>query len=344
VKGDLTMARKNKIKIKVPRDDKIKQNFIAKRIDEGKLLPFVSNTISNDLIFGSHEDLVEAWADYIDYPFDDRQRLTRLTQYDSVMSKANPEIETNDYSYYIQEKYLEFLKKALLSITPETVRHELEADIDLQRRSFSDFVHRAGRLHLDKTNPLLILANFPLPIYLTTSYHKFLEAALKSVGKEPRTEICDWKNRLRGIPSVSPDPLYLPTKEEPLVYHLHGLDTNPATLVLTEDDHVDFLVAISRANETIPPRVQQALVDSALLFLGYSLGRWDFRDTFRGLIKTGLQQRPYKSVAIQLMDNELEKIYFKNYLAQEANFDIYWGRPDQFLLELWQDWAGEPYA
>ena len=89
------------------------------------------------------------------------------------------------------------------------------------------------------------MADFDLPIYLTTSYHNFIEVALKRAGKEPRTEICRWHKGLESIPSVFDDEDYEPTKDEPLVYHLHGSDLHPESLVLSEDNYLEFLVAIS---------------------------------------------------------------------------------------------------
>ena len=66
-----------------------------------------------------------------------------------------------------------------------------------------------------------------------------------------------------------------PSKEQPLVYHLHGFDQYPESLVLTEDDYLEFLVAISsdkgRNTDPVPKPVREALVESSLLLLGHSL-------------------------------------------------------------------------
>src|SRR5262249_39822794 len=104
-----------------------------------------------------------------------------------------------------------------------------------------------GYPHFDDVpdHPLLLLANLDLPIYLTTSYYTVLEAALTRTGKRSRTEFCRWHQRLESLPSGYEGD-FQPTRQEPLVYHLYGLDTYPESLVLTEDDSLEFLVAISR--------------------------------------------------------------------------------------------------
>lgn len=316
------------------------QETLIDRIQQGKALPLISNVVSNRLVFSSHRDLVEGWADYIDYPQNDRLNLTRMTQFQSVMSKADPDINAdNDY---IKEAYLDFLEKALFSIADEDLVDDLIEDTNLATFSFSQ---KAERLEYPsftdgQQNLLLLLADLPLPIYLTTSYHSFVETALIKAGKEPRTEICHWHERLATLPSVfNTDPNYEPTPQEPLVYHLHGLDKYPQSLVLTEDDHLDFLVTISRDMDAVPVRIRQALTDSSLMLLGYSLHGWDFRVIFRGMIKPITVKNRPKSVFIQLSDNEHE-IFLRNYLRQEAEFEVYWGETTSFLQEIWQGWKG----
>ena len=327
---------------KLKQDKKGWQETLIDRIQQGKVLPLISNVVTNRLVFSSHRDLVESWAEYIEYPLDDdRLDLTRLTQFQSVMDKANPDIKAdNDY---IKEAYLDFLHKALLSIADQELVEELKKEANLAALPFSQ---KAERLEYPsfadgQQNLLLLLADLPLPIYLTTSYHSFMETALLKAGKKPRTEICHWHSRLDSVPSAfSADPAYEPTPQEPLVYHLHGLDKHPESLVLTEDDHLDFLVTISRDMDAVPVRIRQALADSSLILLGYSLRDWDFRVIFRGMIKPGTVQNRPKSVFIQLLDNPHERTFLQNYLYQEAKFEVYWGNTTNFLQEIWQGWRG----
>lgn len=150
-----------------------------------------------------------------------------------------------------------------------------------------------------------------------------------------------------SVPSVFDlDPYYEPTQQEPLVYHLHGIETVPASIVLSEDDYLDFLVKVSWDNTAIPPRISEALTDSSLLLLGYQLQDWDFRVIFRGLISRKRSTRRLLSLAIQLsLGQEQSEIrstdeaedYLEKYF-DKANFKIYWGETEEFTDELWAYW------
>jgi hypothetical protein len=338
-------------KFKVAKFKQVKKGWvdtIIDRIGEGKVLPCIGNQVSNNLIFGSHDALIKGWADTFDFPavedgssvfFGSRQNFTVMTQYHSVMSKADPDLRADDR--YIKELYLDYLLEVLFSIPDEELVEDLKADVNWKDLSFSEVARRLNQPTFEngRDNPLLLLAALPLPIYLTTSYHDLMEIALEKAGKSPRSEICYWNQSLKSIPSVfAQDKDYDPNKEEPLVYHLHGRDRHPDSLVLTEDDHLDFLVTISENPKAIHPRVRQALVDSSLILLGYRLGSWDFRVLFRGLIKTSANSLRPKSVSIQLAEDDVEKTYLSNYLSQEADFEVYWGDTLKFIQELHQGW------
>jgi hypothetical protein len=52
---------------------------------------------------------------------------------------------------------------------------------------------------------------------------------------------------------------YSPSPANPLAYHVHGHSQNPSSLVLTEDDYIDFLVNISGDEYGLPPIIQRAI-------------------------------------------------------------------------------------
>ena len=143
------------------------------------------------------------------------------------------------------------------------------------------------------------------------------------------------------------DPAYDPTPDRPLVYHIFGLDKHPETLVLTEDDYLDFLTRISWQNkQVILPRVREALADTALVMLGFNMHDWEFKILFRGLIATDTRKRGERvgnSVSVQLQRRDGGEIseltayhaYMRKYFSNSAKFNIYWGKPEQFMQELW---------
>ena len=132
--------------------------------------------------------------------------------------------------------------------------------------------------------PHRVLADLPLPVYITTNYDDLMEQALKSRGKTPIQEICRWNKYAMQSKRTSSN--YVPTREKPLVFHLHGTYEIQESLVLTEYDYLDFLAAISRTaisskQNILPPRIQEAFTDTSLLFLGYRIADWDFHVLFR---------------------------------------------------------------
>lgn len=316
------------------------KDTLIDRVHQGKVLPILGGRITSDMVFGSYDDVVAAWADYIEFKQNVVPSLPQMAQYQSVMFKADGQIKADDV--YIKEVYLDFLQRLLATMADEDLLEELEYDPNVESMSFSEIAERLelNGLATGQENPLLLLAELPLSIYVTTCTSTFLEMALRRAGKTPRTEICYWDLRLRSIPSVMDDLQYRPTAEEPLVYHLHGLDKYPNSLVLTEDDYLDFLSNISNDWDGIPLPIRQALADSSVMLMGYKLQEWDFRVVFRGLIKASIEQRRVKSVAIQIGEDDEQRNYLENYLRQQGDFEVYWGETQQFINEIWQGWKG----
>jgi hypothetical protein len=305
------------------------------------VVPLISNMISNDLIFGNHTDLAELYAQHIEYPLSSRSNLSQLIQFKSVVEDIT---EPWDLGLH----YLDFVKNRLFDLAEsDRIDQGLLAEVE---EEFDDlnFTELCERLEYPKScdgfdNPLLILANFPLPIYLTTSYHSFIESALRKVGKTPHTEFCRWHDGLKpgsSIPSLIKDD-YEPNQYEPLVYHLHGYEKYPNSLVLREDDHFEFLVASSEHKgkdaDVIDGRIRLAIVQSALVLLGYSLRSWDFRSLFWGLIKP--RTMTPRSVSVQLNRESQEQQYLEQYLSK-AKFDVFWGTPHQYVQQLHREWEG----
>jgi SIR2-like protein len=188
--------------------------------------------------------------------------------------------------------------------------------------------------------PLAALADLPLPVYMTTNYDDFLVKALVDRKKDPRRELCRWNSSLKGKP-----PALRPTVANPVVFHLHGHHEVPESLVLTEDDYLDFLVNLSRdQDKLLPPRIQQALTEASLLFIGYRLVDWDFRVLFRGLVHSTEASLRRVSVAVQLPPHAPEpghqhtvQKYLTDYF-EDIKVRVYWGTAREFATELRERW------
>ena len=197
------------------------------------------------------KDIASKWAKEYGYPLNDSHDLGSVAQFLAIQNQ-------DDLS-----------PKAILS-------NELK---DIQPPNFS--------LEENRSMPHATLADFNLPIYITTNYDYFMEAALKSRGKDPKSEFCRWNNyaKAAGIPSVfdkSNKPQYRPTSAQPLVYHLHGVIDIPQSMVLTQNDYIDFIVNFNRENSILSPLIVRN-TSSLLLLIGYKLQDINFNIIFRGI-------------------------------------------------------------
>jgi hypothetical protein len=119
-------------------------------------------------------------------------------------------------------------------------------------------------------------------------------------------------------------------------------------LVLSEDDYLDFLVAVAedikapnQNDRVILPYVDQALSQFSVILLGYRLQDWDFRVLFRGIIKLLPPSRKLNLV-IQLSPEEQGGIddcqkareYLRKYLL-DAKFEVMWCDAESFVHMLW---------
>jgi len=279
-------------------------DILLRRIKDGKCTPFLGAGVNAGLLpLGA--DIAKKWAAHYHYPLEDSWDLARVAQFLAVRRRD---------SMFPKEEAI----KELSNVGPP------------------DFTKQAL--------PHGILADLPLPVYLTTNYDDFMAMALRSRNKSPQVEVCRWNDSLQSETSVFSSPAgFQPTVGNPLVYHLHGHQDRIESLVLTEDDYLDFLVCISRDQTLLPPRVERALTGASLLFIGYRLADWNFRVIFRGLVTNKPVSQRRISVAVQLppavtdVEQNAQK-YLTEYF-DDIKVRVYWGTADEFIAELRTRWA-----
>jgi len=296
-----------------------KQSLIEK-IKRGKVVPLISNGVIVDLVLDGYKNLTKGYANHIKYTLENDDELLQMAKFRIISKEWDNWDLKSEYLMYVKNHIYQLA--AASGIDEDTLEEAAEEVDDL---TVSVFAQRLGYPQFTgQKDPLLILADLPLPIYLTTSPYTFIEAALEKAGKQPHPEICRWHTGLESLPSVF-DSSYKPSVSQPIVYHLHGLDTYPDSLVLTEDDYLRYLVNISKEdqNDLVPKRIRQAMSDSALMLLGYNLPSWSFRVLFWGLIRSA--SITHKGIfVLELEGSETKKKYLSQYLKREANFDAHW--------------------
>lgn len=148
--------------------------------------------------------------------------------------------------------------------------------------------------------PHSILAELPLSIYLTTNYDDFMIQALQDNRKKVEYEYCRW-NKFISKESLNINEDFQPTVDNPLVYHLHGFWDVPESLVLTEDDYLDFLVNVSENMDySLHHRIRRSMRGTSLMFIGYRLEDLSFRTIFRGLINSPEKNLRRISISVQI--------------------------------------------
>ncbi|WP_339133816.1 MAG: SIR2 family protein [Candidatus Electrothrix sp. GW3-4] len=319
---------------------------VLDQLRSGKVLPIISNRFHDDLLLGGHDQLVRDYAEHYRIPHESGGDLPAAAQYKTVMR------EVAGAGDFIRREYLEFVKSRLMDLAEAEAKKSNDNNLaglledeesQFDEHDFSTLAANLGypRFDVPEKDPLLILAGFDLPVYLTTSFHGMLEQALRRAGKQPRSMVCCWHPRITTDDGTDNDPLaadYRPSVQEPLVCHLHGLDSCPESLVLSEDDHLSFLVNVSRDRHLIPNRLRQALNDSSLLLLGYDLAAWDFRTLLYSLIKNR-SYRLQSVCVLQLQPSQEEQAYLNRYM-DEVDFKVFWGDTTEYLQQLYAGLRG----
>jgi hypothetical protein len=303
-------------------------------IRQGRCTPILGPGLTESL-FGSRRQIAQGWAETYYFPMAarDRENLPQVAQYLAV----------NQSPMFPRDELAEHVRSEIVRIYGDDLPEEV-------RRAPLDALITAVGARQRTGNPTeahRVLAQLPLPIYITAEFATLLAEALHEADKAPVVELCRWNERLEMLESVyDAEPAYRPEEKRPLVYHLFGTLQEPHSIVLTEDDYFDYLIGVTSNKELIPGVVRRALADTALLFVGFRMDDWDFRVLFRSLMsQEGRGRRSgYAHVAVQIdpdegriLDPERARRYLESYFGS-ADISIYWGSAEDFLCELWRRW------
>jgi hypothetical protein len=277
---------------------------LLERIAEGKCTPFIGAGTSWGVLPLGAE-IARELAQKYDYPLDDVHDLVRVSQFLALDSKD---------AVFPKEEVLKLFKDKAPDFT-------------------------------DPLEPHRVLADLPLPVYLTTNYDDFMTQALKRRKKDPKRELCQWNGYVKQYPTIfKSNPDYTPTPANPVVFHLHGHSGATDSLVLTEDDYLDFIVNISNEPEMLPPVIRAALSGTSLLFIGYRISDWNLRTILRSISRLEQSGRRI-SVATMLLPidtsdprkQEKAQEFLTKYYGNIA-VSVYWGTARDFLSELGARW------
>jgi SIR2-like domain len=289
------------------RSDTINWDLLLSRIKNGRCTPVVGAGASASF-FPVGSQIAKEWAEASKYPFPDATELARVAQYLAVTGDA---------------------------MSPKEEISQRLASVPIPTPISPDEPHQ-------------VLAALDLPIYITTNYDGLMGQALREQGKEVREGLCLWNDEVARNPpdgfALAPD--YRPTVDAPLVYHLHGHHQVPESLVLTEDDYIDFLIRMSRQEDLLPPYVREAFTRATILFVGYRIADPNFRVLFRSIVvymQHALKRSHFSVQSPPRMDSLSEesrqraKAYLSRYFDLQR-ISVFWGYSHEFTRELSQRW------
>ncbi|GAA0429975.1 hypothetical protein Acor_45590 [Acrocarpospora corrugata] len=273
-------------------------------LESGDCTPFLGAGMCSGILPTGRELSLE-WAARVRYPFDDRTSLPEVMDF-AAIDAGDP--------VFVKQQVLERLDGCGVP------------DFD------------------DPGEPHALLARFPLAVYITTNYDRFMSQALTKRGKHPKSVICPWYLNSADIAARVDDDLR-PYKEEPVVFHLHGSADEARSLVISRSDYVSFLINLSKdyaadGRKLVPVAIRPWLTDRPLLFIGYSLQDWTFNVLFQGLRQTLSEVHLRRHVSVQLPPPDLpprRRRQAQKYLTEYFDrwkITIYWGTVNDFCAEL----------
>lgn len=120
---------------------------------------------------------------------------------------------------------------------------------------------------------LSALAKLDFSLIITTNYDQLFEQALRAAGKEPRVSVYKPKD------DEETDEFLEPTAQSPILYKLHGDIGERESLVVTDEDYIQFVMRMADKGQydPIPLSLKAPLTTWSTLFVGYSLIDYNLR-------------------------------------------------------------------
>lgn len=131
-----------------------------------------------------------------------------------------------------------------------------------------------------KPSPILhALARLPFSLIITTNYDDLFEKALRAAGKNPKVGIYN-----KGQFSITDD-YGETTQDEPFVFKIHGDIHHPESIVITDEDYIQFVLRMTDKLDyhPVPETFRFRFKRWPTLFVGYSLLDYNLRLLFMTL-------------------------------------------------------------
>jgi SIR2-like domain len=154
-------------------------------------------------------------------------------------------------------------------------RVALAYEMAFSRARLVDAVAYAVDAGKEPSPMLRALARLDFPLVITTNYDQLFERALRDTGKQPRVAVYK-PQREATVDFLNP------TAQSPVIYKLHGDISHPESLVVTDADHIQFVLRMSdkKPYDLIPLSLKSFLANLTTVFVGYNLLDYNLRLLF----------------------------------------------------------------
>lgn len=181
--------------------------------------------------------------------------------------------------------------------------------------SISDFYGRYAQEVADIYNQI---ADLPFYLAINTTPDTMLATACKRKGKYFEQSYYDYATKIEVKFDYS-------NTQRPLIYNLFGTYENPYSLVITENDILQFITAIMRKESSIPDSIAKEFTsDKMYIFLGFDFEQWYLRVLLHALqLNSEGKQTSFAPKNLFLLEDE-SRIFFKNlfklnFLEEDTN-------------------------
>ncbi len=217
------------------------------------------------------------------------------------------EILANELAGKIEPAFKEHIDKSNLAQVSQYYQKKH------QRNGLESFVESFYNKQQDTPNEIhRNLAGLPFEFIITATPDKMFVNALAEKHKHPKISGYNF------IKKISENEPATGTEQNPLVFYLYGTVDDPESLVMTENDLLDFLVSVISKDPGLPSSIIAELnsANKNFLFIGFGFKHWYLRILLHVLAKGNPKQS--RSFALEFNPENPDEyksaiLFFKNY-------------------------------
>jgi hypothetical protein len=194
----------------------------------------------------------------------------------------------------------------------------------LGRQRLVDEVRRAVDTKTTPSAAVRGLAELPFKFVMTTNYDQLFERALGQVAKR---SVCRIYSPRGDAPTKDfPDDVTSVTEETPWLFKMHGDVDDPASIVITDENYINFVRRMTTMGDDypIPSSLHYLLRKRPVLFVGYGLLDFNLRLLFHTLRWRLDQANAPRSFSVDVKPDPLVRLFWSDQLGLSFIVEDVW--------------------